>query len=180
MGNSLFDQLKKSGLVDEKKAKRAKKEKYTQAKQHKGKKVRPPDESKLLAQQVQKEKVARDHELNEQRKVVAEKVAIAAQIKQLVNMNSIEEDNSDIAFNFTDGDKVQRVYITDKLQKQLVLGRLAIVKLESRYKLVPTGVAEKIKLRDPSCVIYCNVDQSEISAADDPYADYQVPDDLMW
>ena len=180
MGNSLFDQLKKSGLVDEKKAKQAKKEKHRQAKQHKGKLARPVAQSKLLAQQAQAEKVARDRELNLQRKQAAEKIAIAAQIKQLIQMNRIEDCDGEIGFNFTDGDKVQRLYVTEKLRDQLVLGRLAIVKLEGSYNLVPAGVAEKIKLRDPMCVILCNVARSGGSDVDDPYADYQVPDDLMW
>jgi uncharacterized protein YaiL (DUF2058 family) len=180
MGNSLFDQLKKSGLVDEKKAKQAKKKKYKQIKQNKNKKTKPLAESKLMAQRTQADKVARDRELNLQRNIAAEKVAIAAQIKQLIQMNSIEDGDGDLGFNFTDGDKVQRIYVTDKLQEQLVRGRLAIVRLGGSYHLVPTGVAEKIKLRDPSYVVLCNVSQSEIGDVDDPYADFQVPDDLMW
>lgn len=180
MGNSLFDQLKKSGLVDEKKAKQAKKEKHRQVKQHKGKQARPLVESKLLAQQAQTEKVARDRELNRQRKQVAEQNAIAAQIKQLIQMNRIEESDGEIGFNFVDGNTVHRFYVTEKLQGQLVLGCLAIVKLEGRYDLVPAEVAKKIKLRDPSRVILCSAAQLGGSDADDPYTDYQVPDDLMW
>ncbi len=38
MAGSLFDQLKKSGLVDAKKANQIKKQKYQQSKQKKGKK----------------------------------------------------------------------------------------------------------------------------------------------
>ncbi|MEJ2529555.1 MAG: DUF2058 domain-containing protein [Gammaproteobacteria bacterium] len=176
----MFDQLKKSGLVDEKKAKQAKKEKQKQARQQKGKKAKLLAESKLLAQQAQAEKVARDRELNQQRKLAAEQVALAAQIKQLIQMNSIQDTQGDIGFNFTDGNKVQRLYVTDALHAQLVRGRLAVVKLEQDYALVPAGVAEKIKLRDPSCVLVCNEAGSEGTDEDDPYADFQVPDDLMW
>ncbi len=177
MGNSLFDQLKKTGLVDEK---RAKKDRYKQAKQQKGKKAKPIPESKLLAQQAQAEKVARDRELNQQRKLAAEQVAIAAQIKQLIQMNRIEDASGDIVFNFTDRNKVQRLYVTNDLHAQLVRGRLAIVKLADGYELVPTGVAEKIKLRDPSCIILCNAAEADDIDEDDPYVDFQVPDDLMW
>jgi len=180
MGNSLFDQLKKSGLIDKKKAKQAKKEKYRQATKQKGKQARPLAKSTLRARQIQAEKVTRDRELNQQRTQVAEQKSIAAQIKQLIQMNRIENGDGEIGFNFIDGNKVQRLYVTAELQDQLALGRLAIVKLEDNYDLVPTQVAEKIKLRDPSCVILCNVAPSGVSAADDPYADYQVPDDLMW
>lgn len=180
MGNSLFDQLKKSGLVDEKKAKQAKKEKQKQAKQQKGKKAKPLAASTLLAQQAQAEKVARDRELNQQRKLAAEQVALSAQIKQLIQMNRIEDSQGEIGFNFADGAKVQRLYVTAELHAQLVRGRLAVVKLADGYALVPAGVAEKIKLRDPSCVLVCNEVESEGTDADDPYAEFRVPDDLMW
>ena len=59
-------------------------------------------------------------------------------------------------------------------------GKAAIIKLAKSYDLVPTGVADKIALRNPSCVILCNESQKELSDDEDPYADYQVPDDLMW
>jgi hypothetical protein len=184
MGNSLFDQLNKSGLVDDNKAKQAKKEKYRQAKKQKGRQAKPLPESKLRVQQVQAEKVQRDRELNLQRKQAAEKKAIASQIKQLIEMNRIEADevegDASIAFNFVDGKNVQQLYVTEKLQGQLIRGRLAIVKLEGGYNLVPAGVAEKIILRDPTCVMHCAAAGPEASDMDDPYADYQVPDDLMW
>lgn len=180
MGSSLFDQLKKTGLVDEKKAKQAKKEKYKQTRQQKGKKARPLDESKLRAQQAQAEKVARDRELNRERKQAAEQKAIAAQIKQLIEMNRVESEDGDIAFNFTDGSNIRRVYVTEKQQANLANGRLAIIRQEEGYELVPAGVAEKIRLRDPSCIMICNVNQTDVTDADDPYADFQVPDDLMW
>ena len=184
MGNSLFDQLNKTGLVDKNKAKQAKKNKYQQAKKHKGKKAKPLPESKQRTLKIQAEKAQRDRELNQQRKLAAEKNAIAAQIKQLIEMNRLEVDaeegNAEIAFNFVDGKNVQRIHVTEKLQEQLMRGRLAIVKLGGGYYLVPAGVAEKITLRDPLCVIYSSVSEHESGDADDPYVDFQVPDDLMW
>ena len=52
--------------------------------------------------------------------------------------------------------------------------------MELGPELVSAEVVEKIKLRDPSCIILYNVTQSEGSDSDDPYAQYQVPNDLMW
>ena len=46
MGNSLFDQLKKTGLIDEKKAQQIKKEKHQLTKQQKSKKSGALSESK--------------------------------------------------------------------------------------------------------------------------------------
>jgi len=70
----------------------------------------------------------------------------------------------------------------------VVDGRLAIVKLEQAYELVPAAVADKINQRDNHTVVLQNI-ISETSTADasvdsvdedDPYADFVVPDDLMW
>jgi len=180
LGNSLFDQLKETGLVDKNTAKQVRKQKHKQTRQQKGKKGAKPDESKLHAQQVQEEKAARDRELNLQQKMAAEKKAIAAQIKQLVEMNRIEHNDGEIGFNFVDDNNVQQINVTEKIQDELVRGRLAIIKLAKSYDLVPTGVADKIALRNPSSVILCNEPQKELSDDEDPYADYQVPDDLMW
>ncbi len=180
MGNTLFDQLKKSGLIDNKSAKQAKKEKHRQVSQTKGKQPRPPAESTVGARQIQAEKMARARELNLQRKQIAEQKSNAAQIKQLIQMNRIEDRRGEIGYNFADGSKVQRVYVTAEQQEQLAGGRLAIVKLEDRYELVPAAVAEKIRLRNPACLILCNTASTKNSDAEDPYADYQVPDDLMW
>lgn len=180
MGNSLFDQLKKSGLIDEKKAKQAKREKHKQAKQQKGKKPKQVTESKLQAQKIQAEKVARVRELNEQRKHIAEQKAINAQIKQLIQTNRITKVEGQIKFNFIDNNKVRLLYVTELVQNQLANGQLAIVKLEGKYDLVPVETAEKIKLRDKSCIILCSTNQPKDTDSDDPYADYQVPDDLMW
>jgi len=180
MGSSLFEQIKRSGLVDENKAKQAKSEMRRQVRQQNGKPANLLDESKRRAQQTQVEKAGQDRELNRLRKQAAEQNAIAAQIKQLIEFNRVEGDRGEIGFNFTDGNKVQRLYVTDQLRDQLIRGRLAIVKMEGSYEMVPAGVAEKIKLRDPLCVVLCNVVRSEPGDADDPYADYPVPDDLKW
>ena len=179
MGGSLFDQLKKTGLVDKNKAQQASKKKHLQSKQQKGKKAGKTDESKLRAQQVQAEQAARDRELNLKQKQAAEQKASAAQIRQLIEMNRIDDDG-DIGFNFVDDSNVQQIYVSEKVQDELVRGQLAIIKLQNRYELVPVKVAEKIALRDSSCVILCNAVSAIDSDDDDLYADYKVPDDLMW
>jgi len=180
MANSLFEQLQKTGLVDARKASQVKKEKHRQRKQQKGARAAPADEARLRARQAQAEKAARDRELNRQRKEAAGQRAITAQIRQLIQENRIDTGNGEISFHFSDGAKVRRLYVTATLQGQLVQGRLAIVRLADAYELVPAAVAEKIELRDPACIVYCQEARDDTGDADDTYADYQVPDDLMW
>ncbi|MEL7287591.1 MAG: DUF2058 family protein, partial [Pseudomonadota bacterium] len=44
----------------------------------------------------------------------------------------------------------------------------------------PRPVANKIAQRDESVIIEQKETESDIPAEDDPYADFVVPDDLMW
>lgn len=178
MSNSLQNQLLKIGLVDEKKVKQVKKEKHKKARQQ-SKKAVVVDEAARLAQQAAAEKAERDRELNRLRKAEAEQKALAAQVRQLIETNRLSREEGEIAYNFSDGAKVKRLYVTEKMQRQLGLGRLAIVRLDEQYELVPTAVAEKIRQRDEYSVILCN-EPDQQSDDDDPYADYQIPDDLMW
>lgn len=181
MANSLFDQLKKTGLVDEKKAKKVKQSQYKSKKQ-KGKKGTPAavDEATLLAQKARAEKVERDRALNERRKAEAEQKAIAAQIRQLIETNRLTDSDGEVVYNFTDANVVKQLHISEAVHKHLVSGRLAIARLDDSYALVPLPVAEKIRQRDPQCIILCASSETPEPAEDDPYADYQIPDDLMW
>jgi uncharacterized protein YaiL (DUF2058 family) len=178
---SLQDQLLKAGLVDKKKANKAQKAKHQQAKLKQKNKIETVDEAKLAAQKAQAEKVERDRQLNLQRKQEAEERAITAQIRQLIEMNRQEKGKGDITYNFTDGSKVTHIYVDERQQRQLGNGHLAIVRLDGNYEIVPSTVSEKIALRDDSYLVYCTKGQEDtVVDEDDPYAEFQVPDDLMW
>lgn len=176
---SLQDQLLKAGLIDKKKAKQADKEKRKTAKVQRKSSEPSVDEAKLQAQKAREEKAERDRQLNAARKAEEEKRAVAAQIKQLIQSNRQPKDKGDVAYNFTDDGKIKKMYISNLLQLRLSKGQLGIVKLGEAYELVPAAVAAKIAQRDESYVVALN----QASAApdeDDPYKDYEIPDDLMW
>ena len=176
---SLQEQLLQAGMVDAKKAKQIQKDKRKQAKQvPKGHVVE--DAAREQAKKVQAEKVERDREINRQQHEVAEQKAIAAQIKQLIEMNRINRDKGDATYQFVDAAKIKKINVTPQLLDQLSRGRIAIVKLQDRYELVPAVVAQKIEQRDPAVVLVRNDGVQEEVDEDDPYADYKIPDDLMW
>lgn len=180
MAISLQDQLLNSGLIKKDKANKAKKEKYKQSKQQRNSKTVQIDEATLLAQKSLAEKQAKDRELNQQQKEKADEKAIVAQIKQLIKLNIQAKDNEGTAYNFSDNNAVKKIYVNDATLKNISNGRLAIVKYDASYELVPAQVAEKIKQRDASFVLVLNDKVEDEVAADDPYADFQIPDDLMW
>lgn len=177
MSNALKEQLLKAGLADAKKLKAVKKAKH-QEKVQAGKNKALVNEASLLAEQARQQQVARDKELNQQKQAELQKKAVAAQVKQLINNNTIKA-HGDVAYNFTDGKLVKRLYVNNKLHDELSRGLLAIAKQDEQYYLVPAGVAEKIQQRQSDSIVVLNVKQQQVDE-DDPYADYQIPDDLMW
>lgn len=177
---SLQDQFLKMGLVDEKTAKKNKKEKAKQEKMQRKKQLTVENEAEKLAEQARQEKVERDRQLNQQRKAEAEKKAIAAQIRQMIEMNRLDRQGAELAYNFTDGTVVKKIQINEAMQRLLGTGKLAVVRLDDSYEVVPAPVAEKIAARDADSVVVLNEKTGEAVAEDDPYAEYQIPDDLMW
>jgi uncharacterized protein YaiL (DUF2058 family) len=179
MVNSLQDQLLKAGLVDSRKVSTANKDKKKQEKQQRKHKIETVDETKLNAQQALQEKVERDRQLNFQRDEQARAKAIIAQIKQLIEVSQLAREGAELPYNFSDGTKIKKILVTEAMLNQLSNGRLAIVKFDDKYSVVPKVVAEKIKLRDATYVVVSNVLQAD-DDDNDPYAEYKIPDDLMW
>lgn len=175
MASSLQSQLMKSGLADSKRVK-----KIQQQQMEAGKNAK--NETKEAVQKAMAEKAENDRLLNLQRKEEQEKKAVLAQIKQLIEVHRIDRKGGDIHYQFTDNSKIKKMYVTDVLLNQLVKGQSAIVRFADSYELVPTVVAEKIALRDASFIVVLNSrSQATLQEPeDDPYANYQIPDDLMW
>ncbi|GAA6133637.1 DUF2058 domain-containing protein [Oceaniserpentilla sp. 4NH20-0058] len=177
---SLQEQLLKAGLTNKKKAQQAERAKKKVAKQiRKGEDV--VDEAKAQAEKARLAKLEKDKQLNEERKAQEHTKALAAQIKQLVHNHAINLENADVDYNFTDGKKVKRIQVTPLLQHQLSRGMLAIAKLDQSYFVIPGVVADKIRERNDSFIVYqADISQQSETDDEDPYADYQIPDDLMW
>jgi uncharacterized protein YaiL (DUF2058 family) len=150
---TLQEQMLKAGLVNEKKLKKAKKgskKSRTQAR-----------EVKAAVEEQKQQQLERDKALSEQQKEQKLSKEVKAQVKQLVQMNKLDLGTGEIKYNFTDG-------------------ILAIARFEESYAVIPSGVADKITQRDERTIIDQNVRSEETVDEDDPYADFVVPDDLMW
>lgn len=179
--SSLQDQLLKAGLADAKQAKKIAKEKHAAAKQSSGETA--AEEAKRLAREAQAARAERDREINRQKEEDAARKAIAAQARQLVETNRIERKGGEIAYRFADGTQVQKIYVVDTLQRQLARGQLAIVRLDEKYDIVPVEVAIRIRERDPAGEFVAVVALAAPATqpdTDDPYAKFQIPDDLTW
>jgi uncharacterized protein YaiL (DUF2058 family) len=178
---SLQDQLLKSGLVSAAQAKSARSDKHKQTRQQRSNNAVVIDEVKELALKAQAEKVEKDRELNQLRKQQEEQKQLIAQVKQLIEANKQSKDADGIAYNFIDNNKVKTLYVSESMRAHIIQGRLAIVKLGQVYEVVSAEVAQKISSRDAASVIVHNQPvASDVTVKDDPYAEYQVPEDLMW
>jgi uncharacterized protein YaiL (DUF2058 family) len=172
--------LLKAGLVDEQRLKQARSSKHRKTKREGGPKRAELDrEARQAAERARQEQLERDRELNRQRQEEAALRSAENEIRQLVHAHRVVRERGDLAFNFTDGTTLKRIYVTRDLHAKLVAGSLAVVRQDAFYEVVPAEIAERLLARDPNLVLVYN--KAEIkSEGDDPYAEYQVPDDLMW
>jgi uncharacterized protein YaiL (DUF2058 family) len=179
MSISLRDQLLKAGLVNQKQVKQVSKNQQKQKRmEHKGQ-VEVDDSQQRLAQEAMAEKVKRDQELNRQQQEKVEQKAKAAQVKQLIEVSRLPKLSTEDYYNFVDDKKVKRLSVNTLMRSKLSSGSLAIVRHGGAYEVIPREAALKIQERDPQRIVLLNV-PTEAPDADDPYAAYQIPDDLMW
>ncbi|MBW1212189.1 DUF2058 domain-containing protein [Pantoea allii] len=175
---TLQEQLLKAGLVTSKKmdkVQRTAKKSRVQAR-----------EAREAVEENKKAQLERDKQLNEQHRQAALSKEYKAQVKQLIEMNKIDISKGNIGFNFTDNNLIKKIMVDKLTQSQLISGRLAIARLqadnseESHYAIIPASVADKIAQRDANSIVLNSALSQEAQDEDDPYADFKVPDDLMW
>ncbi|GLS82638.1 DUF2058 domain-containing protein [Paraferrimonas haliotis] len=176
---SLQDQLLKAGLINKQKAKQVRTDKRRKRKQNK------VDESELIKQQAAeklKQTAEKDKALNSERDAKAQAIGRERGFATEIARAGISIDSqADIGFNFTFNNKVLTLYVTSALQSQLLSGKLGIVRLQEKSYLLPNKLVERIQQFKPEWVAYLwDGSTEEVVDEDDPYADYEIPDDLMW
>lgn len=188
MAGSLFDQLKNVGLIDEQKAKKAKKDKQQQAKQNKsqkgGKEASAPTLSDAARQAAEtaRKKAERDRQLNLERQQQQARKAAQAEIRQVVEANRLTDYAGNRQFYFADDRWMKTLNIAPDVRRRLVSGSLRIVRTDGGFALIPQVAAEKVAQRDPSALIpLARADDEAIPEPDRAhYARFKVPDDLVW
>lgn len=182
VANSLQDQLLKAGLVNTQKLKQTKTDKRKENRQSQGN-PKAQEEIRQRVQEEAAEKARRDRELNLKRQEEIKRREEENSIRQLIHSHRLARTGGDIAFNFQDRERLRRIYVTAEQQRALVSGRLALVRQDAETELVPREVAENLMTRHASLVLVLNhpeVRGGQDLAEDDPYAAYQIPDDLIW
>jgi uncharacterized protein YaiL (DUF2058 family) len=178
MRNPLQEQLLKAGLVNKTKAAQVVRE---QAKRHKGKQTATPTAEQLEAQRSQLAKAERDRELAAEQNARKQAAEARAQVRQIITAHKIPREG-EMAYRFSDGDRIREVLVTPALRSQLASGTLVIVRQDDTYELLPRVAADKVGARAPETIVLDHAQPSTLEAGseDDYYRQFDVPDDLIW
>ncbi len=180
MANALQEQLLKAGLTSKQKVRDVK------TKKHRNRKQNIDDGSSALKKEIEQKRLdqaSKDKALNEKRFAEAmEKGQVRSLITEFNKFAISMPTSAEIKFNYTLNNKIHSVYLNEDFQKQILIGKLGIVRHDEKTFVVPFKLAERVKLLVPEwCGYLATADDIDESIEEnDPYADYAIPDDLMW
>ena len=181
---SLQDQLLKAGLATKQKARQANSDKRKKNKQKRSGvavEVSLQEQVKKDLAISKQEKHAKDHALNEEKKQQLEQKELKLRIQQILQHHQIKHTLGETEFNYTFNNKIKKLYLDGVTHRALANGRLALCGQDDTTYIVTRETAEKLSTLDNSVLLLQNENTApEEAEADDPYADYQIPDDLMW
>ncbi|GAB4197931.1 MAG: DUF2058 family protein [Wenzhouxiangellaceae bacterium] len=177
MNKAMMDQLLKAGVVDKKKANRARQEQHRRRKQ--GEADTTTQEAREAAEQRRQQQQERDRELNRQQQQARQQQADQARIGQWIAEHKVDRRRADEAFHFSHAGVITSLLVTAEQRRDLSAERLAVVQSDTGFELLPGAIAQKIAAVDESRVVV--LEQQTLSEEEaQAYADYPVPDDLVW
>ncbi|MEI6893319.1 MAG: DUF2058 domain-containing protein [Colwellia sp.] len=181
---SLQEQLLKAGLTTKQKTRQANADKRKKNKQKRS----GVEHGASLQEQVKQDlkiakadKLAKDTALNVAKNSELADKEQQLRIKQILEHHQLKGVNGESDYNYTFNNKVKKLALDSSTHKALVNGRLALCGVNETTYIVTSETAAKVATLEPSIVLVQNnkVDTQAVDD-DDPYADYQIPDDLMW
>ncbi|GAB3055355.1 DUF2058 domain-containing protein [Stenotrophomonas tumulicola] len=181
--NALQEQLLKAGLARKAQASAAARE---QAKARQGKAPDASAEIQREAERVRAEKAERDRAIAAERNAQARATELKAQARQIIQAHAVPH-AGESEYRFNDGAAIRTLLIDATLRKALSAGALVIVSHGEGHALLPRAAAEKVRERAPEAIVvdHGQVGESTVpstgNAEDDAYyAQFQIPDDLVW
>ena len=180
--NPLQEQLLKAGLAKKAKVVQAARE---QNKDWHAKGPADASEAQLLARQAREQKAGRDRVIAAERKAQARAAELGAQARQIIQDKKLPR-SGDSEYRFSADGAIRTLLVNDDLRRKLSSGAVVIARLGDRYELLPRAAGDKVRERDASLVVLDHglaadavpiADNAEDAAY---YAQFQVPDDLVW
>ena len=182
MSKSLRDQLMKAGLATKQQALQAK----TSNKKKKRQAARSGEMTDQEKRRIELEKerqawAEKDRKRNLQLEDERQYKALDAQVRQLIESNMLSRDGGEAEYKFVYENKIKKLYVTDEQLTKLERGLLALAVLGDDFMVIPAPVASKVAERRPGAIVMQNDKSGDLTEEEeDWYADYQIPDDLMW
>ena len=181
---SLQDQLLKAGLTTKQKARQANTDKRKKNKQKRsGVKVEASIQEQVQQDLVKQksDKQAKDTKLNADKQQALAEKETHQRMLQILTHHQLTGVNGEVEFNYTFDKRVKKLYVDALTHRALVNGRLSLCGLDEVTYIVTSETADKLATITPDVILLKNekVEQEE-SDEDDPYAEFQIPDDLMW
>ncbi len=181
MRNALHEQLLKAGLVDEKRLDDVERDKRRERSSPASK--RPPQSAQRppprVAPPTPAVRATKTDPAALKKEAQSARRVLEREIVQVIKANRRRHNDGDEVYNFIDGAKVGRIYVTADTHAGLTSGDLAIVRLRTRYAVVPTVTATGIAAKAPEYVVVAR--QETLAVELDPvYAAHPIPDDLRW
>lgn len=181
---SLQEQLLKAGLTTKQKTRQANSDKRKKNKQKRSGVKHETSLQEQVQQDLTKkqvEKNAKDSALNNQKKQLMADKEQQLRIKQILKHHQLKNVNGETEYNYTFDSKIKKLAVDSVTHKALVNGRLALCGWQNITYIVTAETAAKLAELDAKVVLVQNEKiESDQVDEDDPYADYQIPDDMMW
>ena len=178
---SLQEQLMKSGLINKQKGQQAQTEKRRKAKQKKKKGTVEVSEVQISINEQKEQQKQKDIQTNRQNQAELDVRAAHGKLIQMIAQHCEKNYQGEIDYHFTYDNKVKRIAVNDTTQQGLIRGLLAICVLNEAFYLINKEAAAILTEIDPSVLVALH-DKKEplLAQEDDPYADFAIPDDLIW
>ena len=182
MSKSLRDQLMGAGLATKQQALKAKTKTKKNKKQARQTGELTEQEKRRIELEKEKQaQIEKDRALNRQLEDERQAKAIAAQVRQLIEMNAMSREGGESEYKFVADKKIKKIYVTDDQLNKLGRGLFAIGILGEEFAVIPAQVAAKIAERIPEAVVMAESEADDLTEEEkDWYADFEIPDDLMW
>ena len=175
-------QLLKAGLVKKSQVADAARE------QNKALHAKGPSKPDELARDVERaraEKAERDRALAAERKAQARTAELRAQARQIIDDKKVPRTGAS-EYRFTADGAIRTLLVDDAQRKLLAGGALVIARHGDRYELLPRAAGDKVRERDATMIVLdhgpaAGTEPAAPTSDDDAYyAQFQVPDDLVW
>lgn len=182
---SLRDQLLKAGLAKPGQARVVEQKKRREARNPKLKDGMN-DAVRDAAFKAAEEQRERSKKLNEARQEKLHRKEIKKRIQTVLENEKLNNPHAQRPFRFPIGKRVKTIHVSEEQFKELMASRLAAVVVDERIFLVKAEVVERLKGIDKTIRYHLPSPVEETpksspnSEIDDPYAGFEVPDDIVW